>query len=456
MFLFLQLVNIDYHRKMRRHLLAFIAGFLTLCIGFSACLNSDEKYTYSSDATIQAFALDEVNGVDYKFTIDQLNRIIYNADSMPVGADTIIDRILIKTLTTSGYYISSGAAAGLMDTLFSTSDSVDLRNPIVLTVHAADGGTKRDYTIRVNVHRQDPDSLVWDDENSLTGFYTDALGERQQAVILKENLFVYANIHGDIEAREMSVAVPGEYAWSTPSISGLPEDVRLNSLTNFRDRLYAATESGDIYRSDDGYAWTRIESLSGNVKTLVCALPDVLSAVIADPESGKEHFCTTDGEGDTPVWTEGEEPEEGFPTDNLSSTLLTTATGIAKAVVVGDPETGDTQTVPWFTTDGRGWADLSTTSDLYCPPLNRPVILYYDGAYYLSGSGLDTFYTSQTGIAWKSVTKKFRWPASIKGRAFRSIAVDRHQYIWLIVGGTDNRPNEVWRGRLNRLGFEHR
>ena len=36
-------------------------------------------------------------GMSYKFTIDQLSREIYNEDSLPVHADTIIDRILIKT-----------------------------------------------------------------------------------------------------------------------------------------------------------------------------------------------------------------------------------------------------------------------------------------------------------------------------------------------------------------------
>lgn len=439
---------------MRRHLLTFIAGFLALCAGFSACLDSDDEYAYSSDATIRAFALDTVYGVDYKFTIDQLNRTIYNADSMPVGADTIIDRILIKTFTTSGYYVTSGAAAGLVDTLFSTTDSVDLRSPIVVTVHAADGVTKRDYTIRVNVHQQDPDSLVWDDMSRLPGFHDVALGDRQQSVVLGNRLLVYTDQSGEVEAREMDVDVPGSYAWSTPEVSGLPEDIRLSTIMNFQEQLYASTGSGDVYRSADGAAWERVESLSGNVKTLVCAMPDVLSAIVTDPEESTDRFCTTDGEGEAPEWTAGEELEAGFPTENLHSTILTTATGITKAVLVGEPATGSTQTVPWFSTDGRGWADLATTTSLYCPSLAHPFILYYSDTYYISGSGFDTFYSSVTGIAWEAMEKKFRWPASIKGRTAYSIAVDRHQFIWLILGGTDNTPNEVWRGRLNRLGFD--
>ena len=60
----------------------------------------------SSDATVHAFGIDTVYGKHYKFTIDQLRRKIYNQDSLPIGADTIIDRILIDTFTVSGWITS--------------------------------------------------------------------------------------------------------------------------------------------------------------------------------------------------------------------------------------------------------------------------------------------------------------------------------------------------------------
>ena len=106
-----------------------------MSIAISSCLNSDDNYEYSSDATIRAFGLDTIKkGIYYKFTIDQLKREIYNVDSLPVGSDTIIDRILIDTLNVTGWVTS-----GLQDTLFNNlTDSVDLREPITLKVHAAE------------------------------------------------------------------------------------------------------------------------------------------------------------------------------------------------------------------------------------------------------------------------------------------------------------------------------
>ena len=91
---------------MRIKFLAIIASFLFVSIAISSCLDSDDTVELSSDATVHAFGIDTVYGKHYKFTIDQLRRKIYNQDSLPIGADTIIDRILIDTFTVSGWITS--------------------------------------------------------------------------------------------------------------------------------------------------------------------------------------------------------------------------------------------------------------------------------------------------------------------------------------------------------------
>lgn len=150
---------------MRIKFLSVIVSFLIVSFALSSCLDSDDNYEFSSDATIHAFGIDTIHGKHYKFTIDQLNRLIYNRDSLPVGSDTIIDRILIDTMTVTGW-ITSGSPT---DTVFVMSDSVDLRPAMnndagmLFKAHAADGVTVREYKLKVNVHLQDPDSLVWTD-----------------------------------------------------------------------------------------------------------------------------------------------------------------------------------------------------------------------------------------------------------------------------------------------------
>lgn len=113
---------------MRIKFLSVIVSFFLVSFAVTSCLDTEE-IEYSPDATIHAFALDTVHGVNYKFTIDQFGPdgvgLIYNQDSLPVGSDTIIDRILIKLTTASGIVTAKNAEG--QDTLFNYSDSIDLR-----------------------------------------------------------------------------------------------------------------------------------------------------------------------------------------------------------------------------------------------------------------------------------------------------------------------------------------
>ena len=77
---------------MKIKFLSFIASFFMVSFVITSCLDDDNNIEYSPDATIHAFALDTAGLGSYKFTIDQLSREIYNEDSLPVHADTIIDK----------------------------------------------------------------------------------------------------------------------------------------------------------------------------------------------------------------------------------------------------------------------------------------------------------------------------------------------------------------------------
>ena len=54
------------------------------------------------------------------------------------------------------------------DTIFNRADSVNLtkaintENGMKFKIHAPDGFTVNEYSLEIRVHKQDPDSLVWD------------------------------------------------------------------------------------------------------------------------------------------------------------------------------------------------------------------------------------------------------------------------------------------------------
>ena len=87
--------------------------------------------------------------------------------------------------------------------------------------------------------------------------------------------------------------------------------------------------------------------------------------------------------------------------------------------------------------------------------LNVPSIISYNEAFYAFGNDFNVFYTSPSGITWKEASKKFYFPEALKARtgANYSIVVDKQQFIWIILS-KDGGDDEIWRGRLNKMGFD--
>lgn len=195
--------------------------------------------------------------MEYKFEIDQIKNLIYNRDSLPVGSDTIIDRTLITTLTTSGMGVTSA------DTLFNTEDSVNLlpamnksgEDGMKFKVHAADGVTTRTYTLQIRVHLQDPDSLVWKDmQEEGNVFSQTATRGEQKAMILNNELLVYT-AHNHLYYTSSKV---GEYKWQSATVTGLPAGTQLSSILNYGNTLYALTnDTHEVYASADGRSWKK-------------------------------------------------------------------------------------------------------------------------------------------------------------------------------------------------------
>lgn len=442
---------------MRIKFLSVIASFLILSIAISSCLDSDDNYEYSSDATIHAFALDTIHGEEFEFTIDQINRLIFNRDSLPVGADTIIDSVQIVTLT-GGVGVTSGPADTVVNT-GSTHNLLSAMNKsgdegIKLKVHAADGITTRIYTLQIRVHLQDPDSLVWKNmESAGSVFSTDINAGEQRCVLLDNDLWVYAS---NTTAYRTSTS-PTAYGWTTVPLTGLPQDARPSSLLNFQGKLYMITAEGALYTSADGTAWTAIAT-AHPIKSLVGSIeandmdhtPATLTCIQTEPDGTDRFYTTTDGTG----WTPALPVPAGFPTENIYATPLMTANGVNAVYIMGMPLADASMVVPWTSINGREWADLANTAyDTYCPGMENPVIMYYGDTFYSFGGSLEEVYYSITGIAWRKVERKSLLPEAFKGRGHFSMVVDKDYFIWIVFGGNGT-PNEVWRGRLNRLGFK--
>ena len=365
---------------MRTKFLAIIVSFLMMSVAMSSCLES-ETYEYSADATVYAFGIDSIHGKYYTFTIDQLSRVIYNRDSLPMDADTILDRILIDTMTVTGWITSA-------DTVVSISDSMDLRPAVnnatgmKFKIFAADGVTNREYTLKINMHLQDPDSLVWKnmDEEAEIFSATPIAGE-QRSVILGNELLLFTS---NTTLYKTSIE-PYQYGWSKQTVSGLPENVKLASVLHSQEKLYMLTETGEVYISADGMTWNQATELGNQVVALLASIgqnelngTENSVAAIVKGDDGADYFCVTT---DDVTWEQGNAVPAGFPTENIYYTNQLNANGIEKVYLVGMPQANSTKTIPWFTLDGKEWADLATNTLAYCPGLTNPSMMYYGGLF---------------------------------------------------------------------------
>lgn len=479
---------------MRIKFLSFIASFFMVSFVITSCLDDDNNIEYSPDATIHAFELDTIGyGKTYKFTIDQIKGEIYNEDSLPVHADTIIDRILIKTLSVAqGSLVSMKTKDGKNDSLININDSIDLREPIKIKVWSTEAYAGvapekvKDYTISVRVHKHDPDSLRW----GYVGKVDDNINEPQRSIVLGDNILTYTDLNG-IKVYQCAVNNPSN--WTSTSINTTDGIISTmpTSIISFNNKLYATFKDNEnAYTSTDGINWSK--SGLENVKYFLAPIKgdrEKISYLRKATEEGKYFFATsTDGETEDYVLYEryknylSADVIKRFPNNITSYINYENRNGTKGAMLIGEAEQSttisddkdDKMALPWgysednisvnklneqgeevLDEEGNNiketitvsrWVDLPAGSSLsYCPELVNPTLAYYNSQFYLFGNGFDSFYTSPSGRDWKKTDKKFSFPnldedeqystetPEFRGRENYSMVMDKdNQYLIFI------------------------
>ena len=496
---------------MKIKFLSFIASFFMVSFVITSCLDDDNNIEYSPDATIHAFALDTAGLGSYKFTIDQLSCEIYNEDSLPVHADTIIDKILIKTLTTASGVVTMKDKSG-NDSVLNINDSIDLRKELTIKVWSTEAlagispNQTKEYKIKVNVHDYDPDSLRWKYMNKID----DQIVGEQKSIIFGSEVLTYSVVGTKLYAYKNSLTNFG--SWEYKEIEGLPKGKLPTSIIAFqfnrsRTMLYATSNGdGKVYESADGEKWNESTMFGEGVELLLATLTNNDVSRICYIKKGADnqryfYYQTNDVPKETLDKAEngGKVPSK-FPTKNISYTVYKSSTNINSVLLVGDTETAtladDSKletTIVWAY-DGNKWVEFSTTSSVaYCPKYTQPSIIYYNDLVYIFGQDFSSIYVSNQGLFWKKANPKFSFPhrdwskggtpdpdvdPEFRGKTNYSMVLDPDtQNLWIIFSkgsasfeeevekeestkATTTEPrtyehdSEVWRGRLNQLWFD--
>ena len=451
---------------MKKQWFIYIALLSLMFLGVS-CMNDDDKNTVdlSPYASLNSFSVADmlmytdavtaegkdtvvkqvVVGINYPFIIDQKNLEVYNPDSLPLGTDVTGVNVSVQSDGVVFIYVDS------LETFvyLSSTDSLNFTKPRRMLVQSLDGEHSKEYKVRLNVHKADPEAMSW------TNVVAPNIVEPMRALAFGGKMLVLGkNPDGALLVAESPMDI---VEWSEPiEITTLPLSAQLSSVQQFNDVLYAVAD-GVLYSSTDGSNWSAVVA-DGAFETLLTASSESLWAVV----DGSLAY-TNDG---TSFAKTIALPEQ-FPTENVSSAVypLVTNPFISRYLLIGyAKDRTPAYPVVWsrLSTEDNWIQYPADEEEAYrCPAFENMTVVRYDNSLYAFGgkatigetaiSSFESFYASKdNGLTWMPLNnKKVFIPAQLKGvEAPYASAVDDENRIWIIVGG-DNAT--VWHAAINRL-----
>lgn len=193
------------------------------------------------------------------FSIDLRNQMIFNPDSLPKGTkiDALIPVVTYpSSVSAATITVTGGSHFGdqTIDYKNNPNDSVDFTGNVVLTLVAGDGVTSRDYTLKVNVHKFDPDSLVWD-RMAVSSLPSRIPSPRAQKSVARDNK-VYTLVEESDGTNTLAVTEDiYEELWTKSEVS-LPAGSRISTLTVTPSAFYMLDDDGLLYTSQDAASWS--------------------------------------------------------------------------------------------------------------------------------------------------------------------------------------------------------
>ena len=438
---------------------------LALVLLASSCSEKDNVVSTSNDyCYISSVILGNVkrkvqntnvtfSAVDYEMTINQRTNNIENRDSLPYGSQ--LSRV-IATIHFDGSTLAYREKGSNSEwTSYNATDSLDLTKPLELFLTSNDNQSSRIYTLKVNVHQQEGDSLFWKQCDNNVAELTDMTD--MKAFVLNNKLFVLGQKTSGITLAERS-STEAEGEWTETPVTDLPATTDIQTLRQYEDMLYLSTSDGSIFSSADAKGWRQEGSTYSAPLKLV-------------EKTEKYYYAISEGKilrsADATTWEEETLDTDAtmLPTTDIRALSVEQANGNNRIILVGQSANSDNAVVwnkMWNDSEqeeNAEWIYFPITHDnnIPCPRLEYLNLLSYDGKCIAFGGAsidnskkaLETMYVSQDyGITWRP-DKEHRMPVELKGiEGCITSTVDENYFIWIITNA------QVWRGRLNRLGFE--
>lgn len=453
---------------MKRKFFAFIA-LITATLSLSSCLSSDETTVeYTHDTAITAFSLGSldrytktkagkdtllkanVTGSDYKFYIDQAQRLIYNVDSLPCGVRDTAILATISSKNSSPILLMDINKTDSVAGYYSSSDSINFSKPRYIRVYSSDYSAYAEYKVTVNVHKELPYEFKWHElaqNNSQLAAFSDL-----KAVACGDDIYVFGKT-ADGSTKVLKSAINDGNAWSSIVMNVSLSSDAYQSAVALDGKLYIS-DAGKVYASADAAIWA-VVSDNADIKQLIGASSKYLYAyTTAGISVSKDQGVSWKAEKlDTDA--------DSLPTQNVSMNVagVLSAKNVENVMLMGtrDKAWNDTVATTWLRTvdydaneDGQwNYLEIEKNKSGKMPWLDQVITCAADTGFVALGSNGKWYKSQDAGLTWKQDAMVVL-PAKFATEGRFAFCRDKQHYYWIIRNGY------VWRGRFNIDGWKNK
>ena len=470
---------------------------LVVCIMPSCKKDDKETKALSESVRISAFSLQADKEVldnleNVFFTIDLENGLIYNADSLPKGTD--VSKLKVKITTDKASKVNIADIDSTFDYIKNNNVPINLNFPRNIEVISQSGMHKKNYQLKVNVHKLNPDQLYWGGVQ-----YARLPGEgklsAQKTVKFQE--LIYCFMTRDDNHMLATAPHPAEQWLITElALSFTPNWLSLHTSV---DAFYILDTDQNLYTSTDGINWDNTGKSYANI--VGCIGSELLT--LSYDGTNYYHDKYPQPEGYSPIPVSPQFPITGF-SDMLTynSPWLTSPQGM---IVGGRTANGQLTGAMWGY-DGNSWAMLNDQLPVREGATFFSFVTFFTDDYWVT-SELPTWFilggfndnstlrdiwvSNNYGINWQKAEETLMLPGYIISRGNASVVVcDEPRnttyatwqsvdmlplpqdyrlvrtysststqlvpYIYMFGGmsSDDYTFDQVWRGTINRLRFD--
>ena len=459
--------------------LLFSAGFV-----FASCLNdNDRDITYYDDTAITAFTLGKLSlrvdsttkdgkkdsvyyrkldAKNYVFYIDQINKRVYNLDSLPYGVN---QKKIVGTFSTRNAGVVTLKSLTSDSTAYykNGQDSVDFTSERTFVVYSNSQKYSQKYTVDVRVHKQKPNDFKWNNLATVSAF---ASLQGLRVANAGSMVLVFGSTGSATVVYGSPIADGKSWAKLAPSFS--PDANAWKNAVSFNGTAYVLS-GGRLWKSDDATSWTDLGVAASGMSRLLGASNAGLHLLGTDGQLYLAKVGTTQIASQALAASSGYLPQQDF---NMVVWNHSASDKTEQVVLLGNRteagHAGDSAPVVWGKVFEYGQASSTQKWAYYNsleaePRLPRmsnlqvvahgPVLLAVGGAGMGASSSVqalkDVYVSADGGLSWRT-NRIYTMPTDIaKNTTHFAMGADKDNHIWLVCAGT----GKVWRVRKNSVGW---